>query len=172
MEVKDMFEDLTEEQKELLQLQERKDKYKKLQHYLQSDAFEKICEHFESKWKEIEKEIIKEIKERQETKVLKSELDKNHQFYNFQRELIEQLWDSEWELILKKDLEDNSENTFTHCLNKIEELYDAPVYSNLDLLKQLRIDYIMVWERLRRMSAFYLDTKEIEDNSNPYEEAE
>lgn len=170
MEVKDILEDLSEEQKQLLETQERKEKYKKLQHFLNSKEFDKITKYFENKWKEIETQIIESIKTRKEAKVVKSELDKNYQFYNFQNELIEQLWESEWEKILKEDLKSNSENTFTHCLNKIEELYDAPVYSELDLLKQLRIDYIMVWERFRRMSAFYLDTKDIEDNANPYEE--
>lgn len=170
MEVKDIIEDLSEEQKELLEIQEKKEKYKKLQHFINSESFTEITKYFENKWKEIENKIIEIIKNRKEAKVLKSELDKNYQFYNFQIELIEKLWESEWEKILKEDLRENSENTFTHCLNKIEELYDAPVYSELDLLKQLRIDYIMVWERFRRMSAFYLHTKEIEDNSNPYEE--
>jgi hypothetical protein len=49
MEVRDIMEDLSEEQKELLEIQERKDKYKKLQHYLQSESFENICKHFEDK---------------------------------------------------------------------------------------------------------------------------
>lgn len=172
MKVKDLLNDLTDEQKELLEKDQRKEKYKKLSHFLQTKDFEKICKHFEKKWEALTKKVTDLIQNRNECKAEKSELDKNYQFYNFQKELAEKLWDSEAEQVLKKDLLDNAENTYTHCLNKIEELYDAPVYTQLDLLKQLRIDYLMVWERLRRMTEFYLDTKEIMDNANPYEEQE
>lgn len=162
--------DLTEEQLKDLEITENKRKYKILQKYLQTKEYKELVEKFIQKWKDIEDSIEKYIRDRKETKATKSELDKSLQFYDFQQELKNSLWDSEAEQILKADIQEMSENTYTHILNKIEELYDAPTYSELDLIRQLRIDYILVESRIWRIIAWYLDAKQEISNPNPYEE--
>ena len=71
---------------------------------------------------------------------------------------------------MRADLLENAGNTYTHLINKVEELYDVPSYSNLDILKKERMDFVLVWDRLERMVWFYNDEIQKVPNDNPYEE--
>ena len=175
MEVKDIIkDDLTEEEKDLLELDIRKKKYKLLTKYLESKKCEALIKKYVKKWDRILKEIEAEIDKRrngERSKATVSELDQSLAFHDFQVELANDLWDSEAEKILKKDLENNAENTYTHVINKIEELYDVPSFSELDLLKKRRVEYALIKDRLETMTSFYLDKQVINPNGNPYEES-
>lgn len=165
--------ELTDEEKVLLELDIKKKKYKLLTKYLDSKECKALIKKYVKKWDKILKEIEAEIDKRRTewgSKATVSELDKSIAFYDFQVELSKDLWDSEAELILKEDLTNNAENTYTHIVNKIEELYDVPSFSDLDLLKNRRIEYALIQDRLETMTSFYLDKQIVNPNDNPYEE--
>ena len=175
MDAKDLIkDDLTDEQLDQLETDVNKDKFKTLRWYLDSKEYNQTIEFFTGKIEDVDVLIKKEIELRRnlnnETKAIKSELDKSILFYDFQLEIIEQLGDTEAEKILKDDLIENADNTTTHIYNKIEEMYDIPTYSKLDILKQMRIDYIMIGERLQRMVWFYAQEKDSIKNPNPYQD--
>ena len=73
-------------------------------------------------------------------------------------------------MILKEDLINSADNTKTHLTNKIEELYDVPSYSELDLLKTNRVEYALIKDKLELMTSLYLDRPNVVPNLNPYEE--
>jgi len=165
--------DLTEEEKELLELDIKKKKYKLLIRYLESKECKALIKKYEGKWEKILKEIVKELNNRRKgirSKAAVSDLDKTLSFYDFQLEVVKDLWDSEAEQILKEDLIKSAENTYTHLTNKIEELFDVPSYSELDLLKHRRVEYALIKDKLELMTSLYLDKKNVVPNLNPYEE--
>lgn len=174
MEVKDLLEDkLTDKEKELLEIDTRKKNYKLLMKYLGSKACKELVDKYVTKGDSILKEIELELDKRrnwERSKASVSELDKSLSFYDFQLELANDLWDSEAELILKQDLINNADNTKTHLTNKIEELYDVPSFSELDLLKNRRIEYALIQDRLETMVWFYSDMVNPISNPNPYED--
>lgn len=173
MEVKDLIgEELTDEQKKLLEEDENKKKYKALQIYIQSDDFLKLCEKFEKKWDEIKENIIKMISERKETKSTKSQLDKDVLFKSEIKVFIMELKESEWEKILKDFFQKQIEALDTHIFDKIsneQELYDVPFYTDIDLQKQVRIDFMCFWKRVKAITASFAKVKEEIENPNPYE---
>lgn len=165
--------DLTDKEKELLELDTKKKKYKLLINYLGSKECKALIKKYVKKSDKIFKEILAELDKRragERSKATVSELDKSIAFYDFQVELVNDLWDSEAELILKTDLTNNAEATHTHLTNKIEELYDVPSFSELDLLKNKRIEYALIQDRLETMTSFYLDKQNVMPNPNPYED--
>lgn len=178
MEVKDLIktseiEEITkneEQEKEEALLLERKETFNKLTKYLQSDEYKELCEYFTKKWNALDSQIIKLVKERKETKWEKSELDKMVEFWDYLDEVLEKLWWTEWELIMKADLLRDKESVNSHILNKVEELFDMPVYSKADLLKQKRIDYLLLWKRIEGKVNSYADLKEEKQDLHPYED--
>lgn len=162
--------DLTQEELELKIKHERKERFKKLNKYIQSDEFKEICSYFRKKWEDLTDEIRTKLQERTETKTIKSQLDRDVLFQNFLKEVKEQFGSSEWEEILKLEFQESINNVETHIFNKIEELYDAPVYSEIDIIKQIRIDYLCVDQRIKRIMASYADWKEEKISLHPYEE--
>jgi len=166
-------EDLTEEQKKLLEIDEKKKKHKLLKDYLKTEDYKKLIEYFKNKSELKLEEIKKELDNRRKgwiSKATQSELNISLSFYDFQLELANKLWNSEAEEILKTDLINNADNTYTHLTNKVEELYDVPSYSNLDLIKKERMEYWLIDDRIEQMVWFYdLDKQKI-PNLNPYEE--
>jgi len=174
MEVKDLIKDeLTDEEKTLLELDIKAKKYKLLTIYLSSKECEALIEKYVAKWDKILEEIVAELDKRRKGtrgKATVSDLDKTLSFYDFQLELVGDLWDSEAELVLIEDLTNSAENTYTHLINKIEELFDVPSYSELDLLKHRRVEYALIKDKLELMTSLYYDKQVINPNSNPYEE--
>ena len=174
MEVKDLInDDLTEEEKVQLELDIKAKKYKILTKYLDSKECKALIKKYVKKWDKLLKEIVVELDKRRKWergKATVSDLDKTLSFYDFQLEVVKDLWDSEAELILKEDLTNSAEATYTHLTNKIEELYDVPSYSELDLLKNRRVEYALIKEKLELMTSLYYDKQMEVPNLNPYEE--
>lgn len=174
MEVKELLEDqLTEEEKTLLEIDTKRKKYKLLTKYLDSKECKALIKKYVAKWNKILKEIVAELDKRrngERGKATVSDLDKTLSFYDFQLEVVEDLWDTEAEKILKEDLTNSAEATYTHLTNKIEELYDVPSYSELDLLKHRRVEYALIKEKLELMTSLYYDKQMEVPNLNPYEE--
>lgn len=162
--------DLTQEELMLKELDERKEKFKKINKYIQSKSYEKLCKYFREKWEALTETIRESLLVRQEAKTIKSQLDRDIVFKNFLSEVKEQFWNSEWEEVLKNDFQESINNVETHIFNKIEELYDAPVYTEIDILKQIRIDYLCIDQRIERILASYADRKEEKQSLHPYED--
>lgn len=166
-------EELTDIEKQLLELDTNKKKFNLLNKYLISNEYKNLVEHFKSKWDELFTKIELELDKRrnwERSKATVSDLDKTLSFYDFQIELMNALGNTEAELILKEDLKRNAENTKTHLTNKIDELYDVPSYSELDLLKLKRVEYSLIEDRINTMAWFYRQSEETLYNPNPYEE--
>ena len=176
MEVKDIIVDeLSQKEKDLLELDIKNKKYKLLTKYLDSKECKTLILKYLSIWGDLLKEIELEIDKRRKwavSKASQSELNKSLHFHDFQVQLAGDLWDSEAESILREDLLSNAEATYTHVVNKIEELYDVPSFSDLDILKYKRIEYALIQDRLETMTSFYLDKQNLIPNDNPYEDAE
>lgn len=175
MEVKDLIkDDLTDEERTQLEIDTKAKKYKILLKYLESEKCKALIIFYEAKWDVLLKEIKAELDKRRKgtwsSKATVSELDKSLSFYDFQVELANELWDSEAEQILAEDLRNNADATYTHLTNKIEELYDVPSFSALDLLKNRRVEYALIQDRLETMTWFYLDKQIVNPNLNPYED--
>lgn len=171
--VKDIKEELTEEQLKQLELDERKEKYKKLQHFLQSDACTTLCDTYTEKWESLVWKIKDKISNRKETKSNRSQLDKDVAFQLVLEEFIDSLWDMDGENVLRGYFIDQVEAIETNILNKVsheEELYDLPFYTDIDILKQIRMDYCTLHKRISAITASFADKKEEQYNPNPYEE--
>jgi hypothetical protein len=93
------------------------------------------------------------LTERTKTETTKSELDKTYSFYNLMQEFIDKIWNTEDELYLKNLLIEEKQNILTHILNKTDEWYDLPLYTELDLVRQKRIDYLCIDQRFKRIRA-------------------
>ena len=174
MEVKDLLKDqLTENQERELELQTRKDNYKKTQRYILTDEFRKLCKYFDNKWKKVFEEIKLEIKNRKQTVAIKSELDKILQDIEYYDSIFKQLWTSEWEKVLKDELNTRKINAESNVYIKVQpdELFDLPVYTKLDMLKMKRNGYLTVEKYITLISEWFFDAKDSENNPNPYEEA-
>lgn len=173
MEVKDIiWNELTDEEKALAELDDRKKKYKILKKYLLSEEYADLVSKFEAKADDILKQIERELDNRRNswvTKATQSDLNFTLQFFDFQIELANAMWDTEAEQILKADLLHNADNTYTHLINKVEELYDVASYSDLDKLKKARVEYALIRDRIETMVSFYNDEKNEVSNPNPYE---
>jgi len=161
------------EQLDELELQEaqkidRKQKYQSIQGFIVSKAFNILCESFKKLWKELENDIMDIVKNRIETKWEKSQIDIDYEFILFLIELKESLWESEGEKVIKSDIDEAIESVQSHIFNKKDEWYDLPIFSTLDILRNKRIEYMTVGERIRRIGAFYLDQKQEEMINNPY----
>lgn len=171
-----IIEDLTDKEKELLESDIRKNKFKILTKFLKSDKYKDLIKMYITKWKLLLEEIYLEIDKRRKgwfCKATRSDLDKTLSFYDFQVELANDIGkDSEAELILKEDLLKNAEDTYSHVLNKVEELYDVPSYSELDMLKYRKKEYLLIEDRLETMVSFYMEEKNEISNPNPYEESD
>jgi len=75
---------------------------------------------------------------------------------------------------MREDIERNVEeqiiNAWSQVLNKVEELWDMPVYTELDLIKQLRIDYLLVDKKIEQMRDQYAVQEDVIEPQHPYED--
>lgn len=160
---------LTQEEIELAQKEERKEKYKNTQKYLVSDEYKGMCEYFTNKGETLLEEIKEELKNRKETKATKGEMDKIYSFIEFLKEVLDKLGKSKGAEVYKEIISGQIEAGYTNIYNRIEELGDVPVYSDLDFMKQLRIDYILLNKRMENWSEMFQDSKEEKKDTQPYE---
>jgi len=175
MEVKDIIKDeLTEEEKTLLELDIKKKKYKLLTAYLESKECKALTKKYVKIWdnllKDIEDELDKRRKGTSNAKATKSDLDKTLFYYDFLIKLISDLWDSEAEMILKEDLGLRATNTYSWVLHTVDPLYDVPSFSDLDMIKHIRAEYTMIHSQFETMQNNYFDKPNVVPNLNPYEE--
>ena len=173
MEVKDLLKDqLTENQEQELELQTRKDNYKKTQRYILTPEFRKLVKYFENKWEKVFEEIKTEITTRKKAEAVKSEIDKivqDIEYYNF---IFKKLWTHEWAKVFKNELTTRIINAESNLYIKVapDELFDLPTYTKLDMLKMKRNSYLTVEKYLTLISEWFFDWKEGKNNPNPYEE--
>lgn len=173
MEVKDLLtEELTEEQQKALEIDTRKDNYKKTQKYLLTPAFKKLCDKFYKEWELMIEDIKTELKTRGKTDAMKSEADKIAQDIEYYKKIKSELWNTDWEKVLKLALDVRIENAESNVYIKVDPsaLFDLPVYTTLDMLKLERNSLMTLEQYLTWISELFLDGKDAPSNPNPYEE--
>lgn len=161
---------LTEEEIKTNSLKERANKFKHTQKYIVSDEYKEMLKYFEEKGETLLPEIKKEIASRKKVVAIKSEVDKIYSFKLFLVELKEKLGNSEGAKVISEIIDGQIEAAESNIYNKIEELGDVPIYTKLDFTKQLRIDYLLVGQRIERWSNSFLDKKEEKMDMHPYED--
>lgn len=174
MEVKDLIKDqLTEQEEKQKELDERKEKYKKTQKFLVTDECEEVCTTLFEKWDKVLEEIKTELKNRKECKSKFSEVDKIVQDIEFYETVSKELWNSEWEKVLKNEFKIRIENAESNVFIKVsvEEMFDFAIYTELDMLKMKRNRLSTVKQYLTNLSESFFDDKSKEVPDNPYEEA-
>ena len=170
MEVKDIVQD--EKQKEQ-ELAERREKYKITQKYLLTKEFRELLDLFKNKWEILLRKAKTELKTREKPVQEHSELDKIEQFRLLLQEVVKRLWKTQWDNIFKEELERQIEYAESNIYWKVTnmetwEMFDVPIYTKLDLIKQLRIDSILLDKRFYNISEWFHDEKEVKDEANPY----
>lgn len=173
MEVKDLLEDkLSEEEQKALELEIRKEKYKKTQRYLLTDEFQKLCEKLEAKWETLFEKIKEEIEKRKEVKAIKSEVDRIVSDIEFYNNILAELWESEWAKVFAEELKERIVNAESNIYIKIsvEEMFDFPMYTKLDMLKIKRNRLSTIRQYMYKISESYFDNKDLQAPLNPYEE--
>ena len=138
-----------------------------------SKEFQKVCEKFEKRWDKLFTEIKKEIKEREEVKAIKSEVDRIVSDIEFYNDILKELWDGEWEQVFKEELETRKVNAESNIYIKIsvEEMFDFPMYTKLDMLKIKRNRLSTIRQYMTKISEWFYDSNESLAPLNPYEEA-
>lgn len=156
--VAEMFEELSPE--------ERREIYKVMTKYLVSDDFSKLEKKYLKKAESELLTIKKKLKERKKAELVYSELDKTQAYKEHLEELLPLLPE-----VLKKDVGNIIETLDTHIYIKVDALamYDAPIYSELDLLKCKRVNHATIRDTLTAICNQYADVKEEEMELHPYE---
>ena len=180
--------ELTQEEQELLQEDINRDKLKKIDKFMwrvetmnedltippvikfEWEDFKKLISYFEARWNDLLEKLKKEIKTRKKTELKYSETDYDYLFIKILQEFIKWLWESEWEKVIKEYWEEQIENIESNIYNKVSELYDAPVYSNFDMLKREKNDYMLFWKRIEMIRESFNRQKQKISNPNPYED--
>lgn len=162
--------ELTEEEIKANLKAERVEKYKNTQKYILSDEYKEMLKYFEEKWESLLPEIKNEIATRTKVEAIKSEVDKIYAFSLFLKEVQEKLGESEGAKVISEIIDGQIEAADSNMHNKVEELGDVPIYTKLDFTKQLRIDYLLVGQRIERWSDSFLDKKEDKMDLHPYED--
>ena len=147
---------------------ENKKKEKAINIYMKSDEFKKLIKDFKEKWEKFLPEIKELLYKRKKTELTKSEVDKKINFIPYLKDLVKNLWDSEWEKILKDYFSTQIENFNSHILHSVEALQDAPMFTNIDLLKQKRNDYCTTKQRIEMIRDEFNQDVECHDAENPY----
>jgi putative cell wall-binding protein len=183
-----IIDDVTDEQKEILQEDINKKKLRDIDLFLgrvetpnkdiekapiityEWEAYNKFLELFKEKGNIILEELKREIKWRKETKLIHSQTDFDHNFACILQDFIYELWESKWEEVLKEYLYEQIEAIESNVFNKTEELYDAPVFSKFDLLKRKKNEYLLLSKRIEIIRNSFSTQIQKLDNPNPYED--
>lgn len=167
MQVKDLFEVENE-----LSLEDKKGIYKNLQIYINSKDYEDLISWGKEKWDALLEKIRKEVRERKKTELLKSKLDHLINHIEFLEEVKTRIDDTEWGRIVKQHLDTDIKRANDNIEIRVEELWDAPIYSKADMLKMDRAYYMTINEKINEYCNVYLPQKEqTQESMHPYEES-
>lgn len=162
--------ELTEEEINANLKAERVEKYKNTQKFILSDEYNAMIKYFEDKGESLLPEIKNEIATRKKVEATKSEVDKIYAFSLFLKEVQPVLGESEGAKVINEIINGQLEAAESNMFNKVEELGDVPIYTELDFNKQRRIDYLLLGQRIERWSNSFLDRKEESMDLHPYED--
>lgn len=149
-----------------LSLEERREIFKKLKKYQVSKEWKDLISEWEKNAEKLLEVIKLEIVTREKAELVFSELDKLKAYIEFVENIISKISNETF----KQHLQEQVDNGYTHMFNKVEVSFDAPFYSRLDKVKELRNMNLTIWRRLEDVIAYYDDEKKEWDNANPYED--
>ena len=160
---------------EELTVEQKKEIYKKINEYINSDDYQKVIAYAEKKEQEYIEEVRNEIKNRKKVVAEYSEISKDEQYAEYMLDMSKQFDDSEWGKILSKEFKYQYDLAINHIevkeVNKeTGEIFDIPLYSKLDILKFSRRQYRYFYKKVAEIHSLYLDGKTKDIDLDPYED--
>lgn len=164
-----------QEQETELTAEQKKEIYKKINEYINSDDYKKVLKYAEDKEKECLEKVRKERKTRKKIVAEYSELSRMEAYSEYMLDISKQFDDSEWGEILRKEFKsqhDISEyNIEVKEVNKeLWDLPDMPLYTKLDILKVSRRLYRTIQAKIAEIHNIYLVDKPKATDLDPYED--
>lgn len=164
-----------QEQEQELTQEQKKEIYKKINEYINSDDFKRVIKYSEKKEKDYLEKVRDEIAKRKKIVAEYSELSKDAMYAEYMLDMSKQFDDSEWGKILSKEFEDQHDiaihNIEVKEVNKeTGEIFDMPLYTKLDVLKVSRRLYRFFPKKVEEIHKLYLDSKTKDIDLDPYED--
>lgn len=164
-----------QEQEQELTQEQKKEIYKKINEYINSDDYKKVIKYAEKKEQECLEKVREELKKRKKIVAEYSELSKDEKYSEYMLDMSKQFDDSEWGKILSKEFKDQHEiaehNIEVKEVNKeTGEIFDMPLYTKLDVLKVSRRLYKFFPKKVEEIHKLYLDSKTKNIDLDPYED--
>ena len=173
MEVKELVGDieLTEEQKALKEKQENKENFKAIQKYILSDDYKKLLWYGKEKADNLVKDIERELKTRKKAELIYSEVDDLVEYNKFLADVLKQIDNSEWWIVLKNEILKEIETVNSNIYIKVDKdnFFDAPRFTKLDAIKTKRNLYMTIDMKISTYSNRYAEIEEQEqEDKHPY----
>lgn len=152
----------------------RKEAYKLIGIYIQSENYKGIIEYAERKKAEILADIKKEYHGRKKIEATESELSNVREYAEFMKDIWEKIDDSEGGKILKKDFLEQYDAAYTHIYLKESKpesgIYaDMPMFTKLDTMKTKYRMYNTIQAKFAELHNVYGTEKEEQIDLHPYE---
>lgn len=160
---------------EELTVEQKKEIYKQINEYINSDDYKKVIAYAEKKEQEYLEKVRNERKNRKKIVAEYSELSKDEKYAEYMLDMSKQFDNSEGGKILSKDFKEQHDivqyNIEVKEVNKeTGEIFDMPLYTKLDVLKVSRRLYRFFPKKVAEIHNIYLDSKEKTIDLDPYEE--
>jgi hypothetical protein len=97
---------------------------------------------------------------REKTELIKSKLDHLVEYTTFLAEIYEQIDESAGGKIVKKHINSDIELANNNVEIRVEDFWDAPIYSKADMLKMKRSEYMTIEAKVAEYSNAYTEVKE------------
>lgn len=161
---------------ETLDNAQKKEKYKAIHEFINSDGYNNVIEYCKIKEAEAVKQIEKEFDKRKKVVSEYSELNKYKAYADFMLDVSKMFDESEWGKILKQDFLDQHQSAMNMVYIKEYsddegKLYDVPMFTTLDILKVTRRLYHLIKNKIQEMHDVYsVEKKKEVESLHPYEE--
>lgn len=153
-----------------LNQEQKKNIYKQLVRYKSSKNYTDLITDGKSAAEWYLQAIKEEFANRSEIKLEYSDVTKLWAYIKFVQDLISKIDDSEAGKIIKETLQQQVNNAETHFYNKVEIGFDAPSYTKLDSLKELRNMNLTIERRIDEVINSYMPDAKDDESLHPYEE--
>ena len=151
--------------------EQAKAKYKALTKFAVSKEWEGMVKAYEIKASLIMKDIKKEFDTRKKAVVTNTECEKLNDYIVFIEELISALpKEVEGAQVFADELKEQVERGQSHVYAKVEIGFDTPMYTPLDMLKNMFNAHMTVGRKLTEVVSLYEPKREEQRDSHPYEE--
>jgi len=154
---------------------QKKEIYKKINEYVNSEDYKKVLDYAEKKEQEYLEKVREERESRRKVVAEYSDLSRMEAYGEYMLDISKQFDKSEWGEILRKEFywqyEIVENNIEVKEVNKeTGDLPDMPLYTKLDILKVSRRCYKMIVSKIAEIHNLYLLDKPKGTDLDPYEE--